>query len=66
MKKFRNSTNLIIADESKSIDDAHLLVPENLKGINEASGQEYDLIYADKVEYDENGENPILYYKMIL
>jgi hypothetical protein len=40
-----------------------LLVSGRLKGICEASGQEYDLAFAERVDYDENGNNPIVWYK---
>jgi hypothetical protein len=43
-----------------------LVVSGRLKGICKTSGQEYDLVFADRVDYDENGNNPVVWYKTTL
>ena len=42
-----------------------LLVATELKGIHEKTGQEVKLVFADRVDYDENGENPVVFYKTV-
>lgn len=49
----------------KSIKDIPLLVPTKLKAIHEPTGEEFELEFAKRVDYDENGNKPIIYYRTI-
>lgn len=42
-----------------------LLVATELKGIHEKSGQEMKLVFGDRIDYDENGKNPVVWYKTV-